>query len=91
MSPRNSNVSRTPASLDYRRLARSSTPLIQAARFFPVASALAAYRASRSLDSRSSYRSVSPLSTGGRPLGLLAGSFMAVILCPYKYLDKGIG
>lgn len=59
--------------------ARSSTPLIQAASFFPTLSAAAVYAASRSFESRSSYRSVSPLSTGGLPRGRFMGQ-----LCPYK-------
>lgn len=62
--------------MTYRLEDRSSTPLIHAARVLPARSAAPVYRSRRSLDSRSSYRSVSPLSRGGRPLGRLAGSFM---------------
>jgi hypothetical protein len=54
---------------DYRRAARSRAAFIQAASFFPARSAALAYRSSRSGDSRSSYRSVSGFSMGGRPGG----------------------
>jgi hypothetical protein len=53
--------------------ALSSTPLIHAAKVFPACPAAAVYRARRSLERRSSYRSASGFSTGGRPLGRLAG------------------
>jgi hypothetical protein len=72
---------------DQRRLARSRTPLIQAARAFPALAAAASYLSLRSLDQRISYRSSSGFSIGGLPLGLL-GCSMAFIMPVQIILDK---
>ena len=77
--------------MTYLRLALSSTPLIQADSTFPARSEAALYRSRRSVDSRRSYRSVSPSSSRGRPLGRLAGSFMGLIMPVQIILDKGYG
>jgi hypothetical protein len=75
--------------MNYRgRLALSSTPLIQAASAFPVRSEAALYRSRRSLESLNSYRSVSPLSMGGRPLGRFGDSCMVRIMPVQIFLDK---
>ena len=73
---------------NYRLLARSRTPLIQAARALPARSAAAAYRAFLSGDRRISSRSVSPLSRGGLPRGRLGGCFMASIMPVQIIVDK---
>jgi hypothetical protein len=73
----------------YLLAALSSTPLTQAARALPALDAACSYRSRRSLDSRSSYRSSSGFSTGGRPTGRfwLMGWIMPVQIV----LDKGCG
>lgn len=62
--------------------------MIHAANVLPALPAAPVYRSRRSLDSRSSYRSVSPLSMGGRPLGRLAGSDMGLIMPVQIIVDK---
>jgi hypothetical protein len=71
-----------------RLLARSQTALIQADRAFPALPAAASQRVLRAVERRNSYRWSSGSSTGGRPLGRFVASFMAGIICPYKYVDK---
>ena len=59
-----------------RLLALSSAALIQADKAFPALAAARSYAAFRSGDTRKAIRSVSGSSTGGLPLGLLAGSIV---------------
>lgn len=69
-----------------RLAALSRTPFIQAASFLPDRSAASVYSRKRSLESLSSYRSDSGLSTGGLP----RGRFMGLIVPVQKRLDKGL-
>lgn len=71
-----------------RFAALSRTPFIQADRAFPAPAAASSYLAFRSTDTRISSRSVSGLSTGGRPRGRFAGSFMGEIMPVQIFVDK---
>lgn len=73
-----------------RFAALSKTPLIQPAMVFPAPLAAASYLASLDGASRSSYRSDSGSSTGGRPLVRFVGSFMCDIMPVQIMLDKHI-
>jgi hypothetical protein len=71
----------------YRLAALSNTPLIHADRASPALAAAATYRAFLEADRRISSRSVSPLSSGGLPLG----RFMWRIMPVQVFLDKWCG
>lgn len=73
-----------------QRLERSSTLLAQAERVSFFLAAALSYLAFRSVDRRSSKRSVSGFSMGGLPLGRFFGCSMSLILVRTNNLHKSI-